>query len=313
MNNQIFVSVAAYADSQLEPTLRYAMAQAEHPERLVFGILNQTSTALTDHQLLCRYPVRLLQITPQESYGVSWARAVIQTLYDNEPYYLQIDSHMYFAPGWDRILIDMLSRLPSERSILSVYPYGYTREGEEIHFDCPVSPDTTLVTRPLADQILRPEDYTLRFQTKHFLGRDPILGCHLAAGFLFSPGTFIQEIPYDPQYYFHGEEQALSLRAFTHGWDIYHPPEIPLYHWYKPANQETTGHHWHKKWQRPPEQVAWLEERARVRLKNLVENRIRGVFGLGNIRSLADFAKMSGIDYANCTIEDPAHLRGLLL
>ena len=82
MHPQIFVSVAAYADPHLEYTLQSALRQATHPEALVFGILNQTTTPLADKTMLQRFPVRLMQITPQESFGVAWARSVIQSLYD---------------------------------------------------------------------------------------------------------------------------------------------------------------------------------------------------------------------------------------
>ena len=44
--------------------------------------------------------------------------------------------------------------------------------------------------------------------------------------------------------YFHGEEQSLTLRSFTKGWDIYHPKWIPLYHLYKKAGTKYETHHW---------------------------------------------------------------------
>lgn len=57
-------------------------------------------------------------------------------------------------------------------------------------------------------------------------------GFHLAAGCLFAPGRLVQALPYDPHFYFHGEEQALAVRLFTHGWDIFHTPRLPGYHLY---------------------------------------------------------------------------------
>jgi len=312
MHPRIFISVAAYADPHLEYTLQSALRQAAHPEALVFGILNQTTTPLADKITLQRFPVRLIQITPQESYGAAWARSVIQSLYDNEPYTLQIDSHMAFDPGWDTHLIDILEALPG-KPILSAYPYGYSRIGEKITFDCEISPETTLITRPMPDQILTPQNPVLRFHTRHLPERQPVLGSHIAGGFLFTTGDFLQEVPYDPQWYFHGEEQALTLRAFTNGWDVYHIPRIPLYHLYKQPNVDHRGHHWNKKWQRPARQVAHLEARAQQRLVDLIADRIRGVYGLGGARSLTDFAILSGINYRDCTITEPANLAGRLL
>lgn len=312
MHPRIFVSVAAYADPHLEYTLKNALRQAAHPEALVFGVLNQTTNRLSDKTMLQQFPVRLIQITPPESYGAAWARSVIQTLYDNERYFLQIDSHMVFERGWDTHLIDTLEKLPP-KSIISAYPYGYSRVVEKIIFDCEVSTETTLVIRPMPDQILTPENPVLHFHSCHLPERRPVLGSHIAGGFLFTTGDFLQEVPYDPQWYFHGEEQGLTLRAFTHGWDIYHIPNIPLYHLYKSANIDHTGHHWHKKWQRSSQQVAHLDDRARRRLSDLIAGRLQGVYGLGGARSLADFAIRSGINYRDCTITEPANLAGRLL
>jgi len=309
---RIFVSVAAYADPQLEYTLKNALQQADHPEALVFGVLNQTTNPKSDRLMLQAYPVRLMQITPQESYGVSWARAVIQSLYDNEPYTLQIDSHMVFERGWDTLLIETLNGLPG-KPILSNYPYGYSRVGDTITLDCEVSPDTTLITRPMPDQGLTPDNLTLRFHSRHLPERQPVQGCHISGGFFFTRGDFLQEVPYDPQWYFHGEEQGLTLRAFTHGWDVYHIPHIPLYHLYKPMHVAHSGHHWNPRWKRPAEQVAHLEARAQKRLCDLVAGRPLGVYGLGNERSLADFTALSGIDYQACTIVEPAQFAGRFL
>lgn len=304
MQKKIFVSIAAYNDPHLEYTIKNALLQADHPDALVFGVLNQTTSPKSDRIMLQNYPVRLMQITPQESYGVSWARSVIQSLYDNEPYTLQIDSHMVFENGWDTLLIETLNSLP-EKAILSNYPYGYSRVGDTITMDCEVSNETTLVIRPKPDQAFSHDQPTLLFHSRHFPERALVRCCHIAGGFYFTRGYFIQEVPYDPQWYFHGEEQGLTLRAFTHGWDAYHIPHIPIYHLYKEDGTEHKGHHWHPKWKRPAGQVAHLEERARKRLIDLIDGNLRGVYGLGNVRTLDEYAELFGIDYKNFVITEP--------
>ena len=42
----------------------------------------------------------------------------------------------------------------------------------------------------------------------------------------------MSEVPYDPELYFHGEEITLAIRAFTHGYTLFHPPEHVLWHEY---------------------------------------------------------------------------------
>lgn len=307
----IFVSVASFVDPYLEKTLRSAMAQAIFPDQIVFGVLNQTVSPLSDRLALEDLPVRLLQVRPEESLGVAWARSVIQTLYDDEPYLLQIDSHMAFTHGWDEYLLETMDRLPW-KSILTNYPYGFTWDGGRIVLDGEVSQETTLVIRPVSGQSFCMDSPVLRFQTRHLPERKLVCGCHIAAGFLFTRGEFLREVPYDPHWYFHGEEQALTLRAYTRGWDIYHPPHIPLYHLYKKPGQEHAGHHWNRRWKRSWEARA-LEERAAQRFVALLRGDLEGVWGLGQQRSLTDFAAMSGIDYEGGTICEPETIAGRLL
>ena len=45
----------------------------------------------------------------------------------DEEYYLQIDSHMRFAEGWDSEIISQLKACPANWPVLSTYPPGYER------------------------------------------------------------------------------------------------------------------------------------------------------------------------------------------
>lgn len=308
---RIFISVASFVDSELEKTLLSAFSQAKYKGRLVFGVLNQTPTAKVDRTMLTRHglPLRLLQVTPEESQGAAWARAVVQTLFDGEDYYLQIDSHMLFTPDWDVRLVQDMETVGDEKAILSAYPYGYHYQDGQPVLDCEVSPDTTLVLRPKSDL----EWPAILFESRHYAGKAYVSGCHLAAGFLFTAGRFVEEVPYDSRYYFHGEEHGLFLRAYTRGWTVYHPPFIPVYHLYKKSGVSQIGHHWNPRWKRKPDDIARLQERARERLDDLIAGRLSGVWGLGQERTLEDLARDFGVDYRNRVVEEPAYLFGALL
>ena len=60
-----------------------------------------------------------------EAAGPCWARHLAQGLWQGEDYFLQLDSHMRFRPGWDVYLLETLRRCPSARPVLSTYPIGY--------------------------------------------------------------------------------------------------------------------------------------------------------------------------------------------
>jgi hypothetical protein len=136
----------------------------------------------------------------------------------------------------------------------------------------------------------------------------PVPGFHVAGGCLFAPGRLVDEVPYDPRLYFHGEEQAFALRAWTRGWDIWHVPGTPLFHLYTTPGTQPRAMHWSPEHdlQRAVRSAA-LEAQARERLAALIDARgDQGAFGLGNERNLSDYADFSGIHYATRTLEPRA-------
>jgi hypothetical protein len=300
----IFVSVAAFCEPFLEHTLQDAVAKAKDPSQLVFAVVDQTPVARRAAlQAQCQpAQLRYVHIDPVESRGVCWARSIAFSLYQGESFLLQIDSHMFFEPDWDDQLLSqwLTLKTQSEKPIISTYPYGFEFEDEKPVIKINVSKKTTLVLRPHPETTLSDTNATLRFRAEHVFTRKPVLGCHLAGGFLFAAGSFVEEVPYDPRLYFHGEEQSLSARAYTHGWDIFHPPRIPLFHLYKMPDKAHHTHHWHPEWERLRDfKFTQLTELAKIRLMDLLfERRDLGRYGLGKTRSLYEFAKFSGIDYA---------------
>jgi hypothetical protein len=57
----------------------------------------------------------------------------------------------------------------------------------------------------------------------------------ISANLLFAPASsLLREVPYDPYlpFLFEGEEILYSVRAYTHGWDVYAPNRNIIYHHY---------------------------------------------------------------------------------
>ena len=307
----IFISVAAFCEPFLEHTLKDAVAKAKYPSQLVFAVADQNPTYRKDElRLLCDpAQLRYVHIDPLDTRGVCWARSLVFSLYQGESYLLQIDSHMLFEPDWDEQLVTQWLELKSisSKPIISIYPHGFEFKDGKPEVSITVSPDSTLVMRPCPNANLNHENATFSFQTEHVFRREPILGCQIAAGFLFTAGYFIDEVPYDPRLYFLGEEQSIAVRAYTHGWDIFHPPHIPIFHLYKLPESSHISHHCHPDWEKQRDfKFTDLTKLANERLMDLVfERRDLGSFGLGKVRSLIDFARLSGIDYHNKKIIFP--------
>ena len=73
--------------------------------------------------------VREIRIPWQEATGPCKARHLAQQLWNGEEYFLQIDSHMRFVPGWDIKLKKMLRQAElmslHGKAVVSSYPPAY--------------------------------------------------------------------------------------------------------------------------------------------------------------------------------------------
>ena len=308
----IFVSIASYCDPVLGFTLGRALATARWPQRLHFGIVDQSPAAAPQPAPAQLHPARLsyVKLEPAYARGPCWARALAMSLYEEEDWFFQIDSHMDFDAGWDQRLIGQASALLAGRRgvVLSSYPNSFV-------FD-----QGRPVRRPATDKVLAhvvkpgavfdPQHPVLGFEAHPAPVDHPLPGFHVGAGCLFAPGSFVEAFPYDPWFYFHGEEQGIAIRLFTHGWDVFHVPGLPVYHLYNnpDAGAPPRPMHWDAAHEALRQRTWWsLEQRSRARLAALVAGRPMGVYGLGSVRSVADYAAFSGIDYAARSIAPRAY------
>ena len=74
-----------------------------------------------------------------------------------------------------------------------------------------------------------PEIEGPRFKRKPPL---PQVALFWGACFSFGSGDQIREVPYDPycDYVFMGEEISMAARLYTHGYDLYHPQKMVVFH-----------------------------------------------------------------------------------
>jgi hypothetical protein len=301
-DGRIFVGIAAYRDPDCQWTVKDLFDKAVRPDRVFVGICWQLIPGRDDD---CRglrtRPGQVREATfhaTRESRGACWARHQVQKLWRGEEYFLQIDSHCRFEPGWDARYIEMLRACPSPRPVLTTYPAG---------FEPPDKLGTKRITYMTADRfhdtgVLINSSWTTDMRAAPSA---PVPTALLAAGQVFAPGRIVEEVPYDPYIYFQGEEISMAVRLWTHGWDLYLPNDCLLYHDYTAGRNDKR--HWSDNRDWPP-----LSRRGTDRVMHLLGTR-RGTeaatifrldeFGLGPVRSLAEYERHAGIDFAHRRIE----------
>jgi len=311
MNDKIFVQIAAYRDPQLVPTVLDCIAKAKFPERLVFCICWQHDETEKIDELKSVPNLRIIDVPHRQSQGACWARNQIQRHWTDETYTLQIDSHHRFAENWDELVIDMFHRLLAmghRKPILTCYPPSFDPENDpagrsnvpwQVNFNG-FNDDGVLGMLPT--ELENWKTLTAPVPTRFY-----------SAGFCFTWGVFCREVPHDPYYYFMGEEINITVRAFTHGYDLFHPHKIILWHYY---TRKGSKRHWddHKSENKEAvaEKKSW-DERNRLSVyrnkcffqqDNHAYGEINwGPYGMGKERSLRTYELYAGIHFPSRRVQ----------
>ena len=275
---KIFIQIASYRDPELVKTIKSAIDNAKKPENLVFSIARQFHPDdkfddLSEYTGDVRFKV--LDIPYQDSKGACWARNQIQQQYTNEKYTLQIDSHMRFAPNWDDEMIKMIKQLQKKGHKKPTIMLNSKPLDKLLYLDIETIPGWQNLTEPV----------TSRFYSAHFC---------------FTLGQFAKEVQHDPDYYFHGEEISIAARAYTHGYDLFHPHKTLIWHEYTRKGRT-------KQWD---DDKKWVERNSFCHKKNRALFGMddeppmdHGKYGFGKVRTLRDYEKYSGLLFSRRAVQ----------
>ncbi len=309
----IFISIASYQDPLLVSTIFSAYENAENKNDLIFSICDQSDNVINVNEITFSDQIHYDHVDPLFSKGPCWARHRAQSFFNEEDFFLQIDSHTQFAPKWDSIFINQLEKISAnqkideyfKKPIITSYPRSFkVLDFEKGLFELNTGDKHTQVITYRKDSLFLKGSFSrqIGMPTKH---NDITHAILLAAGCIFTKGSFVKEIPYDPNYYFYGEELSMAIRAFTHGYSFFHIPDVPLFHLYTDTSNIPRKLHW------DPEDdqkraVKWteLDKKSLNRLDDLFADKVEEPLNLGKERSLKDYALISGIDLKNNLVLD---------
>lgn len=293
----IFISIVSYRDPHLQLTLKSAVENASNPENLFFGIVNQdTARNEVDYSFLPDYSV--IKMHPRNARGVGFARSKAMSLYNGEDYFLQIDSHTQFSKNWDLKSIEQLKTAQQiaghKKVILSCYPGPYSLDNDKVFIhtvsteEHPVQPTKQIARLRVDDQWS-----ALRVSMNNPGSEVPELSNTILAGYIFTTGNIVKEIPYDEEISFMGEEICFAMRAWTRGWDIYSPSIPVVYHFYK-------RHGYPKVWSDDVvREQNWdqLQEISKEKQRKVLCGIEKGIMGAGSVRTIKDYETLIGYDF----------------
>ncbi len=317
----IYLMIASYRDFQCRETIASAFNKADHPERLFVGAVDQISPgdigcldldipcSENPNQTLCKYASQISVYRMDASYatGPVTARHIGDRMFRGQYFSMQMDAHCLFANHWDVNIITQWKSTHNEMAVLSSYM-------TDIQGSLDGNGDSTRKTRPIMcnsyfegvepQKYLRhgsqPEDYAVV--------RDmPQMQPFWAAGLSFSRSHFKLRVPYDSYQpmVFQGEEIAIGIRGFTHGYDFYAPRDSVVFHEYAERSKRRKKIHmfWensatHKgEGQRSLKRSMVVVGMARGHIDpNTWDHSEIDKYGIGNVRSLSTFYKTFLID-----------------
>ena len=299
---KIFVQIASYRDPQLIPTIHSMLGNAKNPENLVIGICRQYHPddkfdILDEYKDDVRF--RIVDVLYSESKGVCWARNQVQQLYGGEDYTLQIDSHMRFEKNWDSEMIEMIKQLQSEgfeKPLLTGYVSSFDPENDpqgRVMVPWRMSFDRFI---PEGAVFFLPESIP-NWETL----TKPIPARFYSAHYCFTLGQFSNEVQHNPEYYFHGEEISIAVRAYTWGYDLFHPHKVLIWHEYTRKGRT-------KQWDDDKEWVnknnhSHLTNRKLFGMDGEKQEGHEGPYGFGNVRTLRDYEIYAGIMFSNRSVQ----------
>jgi hypothetical protein len=133
MSNSIYVAIPCLdIDNELEQTVLSCLLQSDNPDKITIGISfigNYEFYKEFDNKFKNSNNIKTSFHEIKGNHGVGKGRILAASKYDNEDYFLQIDSHMNFAKSWDTVMIKKITqakeKFNSNKVILTAYPGSY--------------------------------------------------------------------------------------------------------------------------------------------------------------------------------------------
>lgn len=241
LDRTIFMGTVAFRDgTRCGETLFSALLRAEHPERVVLGVVDQVfkkdlrcldvycklaKAEWTNSTDDCPYrsQIRVDLQDAGKSRGPSFARHYRQLLIEEEEFCMQVDSHTVFTKDWDTNMIQDWNATENEMAVITTYPH-HIWDG---FFDADNGTNTPPTGLPHNCDVQVGGFGLVRLSQSKIINDmfRPQLGNLWGGGLVFSKCHAERRVKVDSktQWQFDGEEYMRAALLWVSGYDMYTP------------------------------------------------------------------------------------------
>jgi len=243
----IFISIACMDDEEIEFAIKSAYENAEHPERVHVGVsLVAKNTKYKDllKSLSKQYPTLKFSFRKQKqnnlkTLGIGKNRYWATTLYADQDYLLQVDSHSHFDRNWDSYMLSIFKEATAEvgddRLVLTCIPGRFEYKDGVPYFMDREDPERGNPRFPI---FMKDELFVMtvpRWYDKwaNYMDRRFLPAVKANGAMLFGNKEFAKDTGVYFDAFFYDEELAYSINLYGHrGFALVFPNilDFPVYH-----------------------------------------------------------------------------------
>jgi hypothetical protein len=222
----IFITIPAYEDPLLIPTIQGALDNALNPDRLFFCIGMQYEKSPDISKYLNNQNFKFLFYDVSERPGVYWIRREMAEQHSGQDYFLMLDSHMTFSPNWDAKVIndyEDLVRIHGEKTVMSTSLSPHPVDTFE---DGTISLKTCWLVNWNNDEKSIERTILPGYTHTPWDGERYQRTLYSCSHFFFTNKNYLSDVGFHQTIRSYSEEYTIAITTFLSGWDYYRLPEF---------------------------------------------------------------------------------------
>lgn len=297
----IFINIPSYKDPEIWKTVDNFIANAEFPDRIYFGItLHDENIDYNYQESIKRKNVQADCLIPGTIIGCQPARKNSHDkFYNNQDYYLNMDSHMRSIKNWDSEIIKAYNHAKNVYDIMVftgyVPPYDVDTNGNDQIPDIDKNP-----TFFMSESNIKHFKNTLvpQFTPQYTNPDTDVLSPYVSGHFFFTEKEAIQKVPFSNDVAFTEEEPLMALRFFTAGINLVTPQKVFVYHRYGRPDRKLI-------WEEMPDKFYPEHNKSKSYFQNIIVKALNGsTDGLFDERTIFDYEEYTGIRFSTGELEE---------